>query len=67
MRERLRALAGERRRFGYRRLGWLLTREGHPMNHKKLYRIYHEEKLMVRRRAAANAQSEHGRRSLYPK
>jgi putative transposase len=50
VRERLRVLAGERRRFGYRRLGWLLTREGHAMNHKKLYRIYHQEKLMVRRR-----------------
>ena len=50
MRERLRQLAAERRRFGYRRLGWLLAREGHAMNHKKLYRIYHEERLMVRRR-----------------
>ncbi len=50
IRERLRELAGERRRFGYRRLGWLLAREGHVMNRKKLYRIYREEKLMVRRR-----------------
>ena len=50
VRERLRELAGERRRFGYRRLGWLLAREGHEMNRKKLYRIYREEKLMVRRR-----------------
>jgi len=46
----LRELAQQRRRFGYRRLGWLLTREGHAMNHKKLYRLYREEKLMVRRR-----------------
>jgi putative transposase len=38
--QRLRELAGERRRFGYRRLGWLLVREGHFMNHKKLYRLY---------------------------
>jgi putative transposase len=50
VRERLRQLAAERRRFGYRRLGWLLVREGHVMNRKKLYRIYREEKLMVRRR-----------------
>ena len=50
IRKRLRELAHERRRFGYRRLGWLLTREGHWMNHKKLYRLYREEKLMVRRR-----------------
>jgi putative transposase len=50
VRQRLRDLAAERRRFGYRRLGWLLAREGHVMNRKKLYRIYREEKLMVRRR-----------------
>ena len=50
LRERLRALANERRRFGYRRLGILLAQEGHHANHKKLYRIYAEEKLAVRRR-----------------
>jgi hypothetical protein len=33
VRERLRALAGVRRRFGYRRLGILLEREGMVMNH----------------------------------
>lgn len=48
--QRLRELAHQRRRFGYRRLGWLLAREGHVMNHKKLYRLYREEKLIVRRR-----------------
>ena len=50
VRQRLRELAAERRRFGYRRLGWLLEREGHVLNHKRLYRLYREEKLMVRRR-----------------
>ena len=50
LRQRLRELAAERRRFGYRRLGWLLEREGQVINHKKLYRIYREERLMVRRR-----------------
>jgi len=50
IRERLRELAAERRRFGYRRLGWMLAREGQRLNHKKLYRIYREERLMVRRR-----------------
>ena len=50
IRERLRELAAERRRFGYRRLGWMLAREGHTINRKKLYRIYREERLMVRRR-----------------
>jgi putative transposase len=49
-RERLRAIAAERRRFGYRRLGWMLAREGIVMNLKKLYRLYREERLAVRRR-----------------
>ena len=50
LRQRLKELAAERRRFGYRRLGWMLAREGHALNHKKLYRLYREERLMVRRR-----------------
>jgi putative transposase len=50
IRQRLRDLAGERRRFGYRRLGILLAREGMTMNPKKLYRLYREEGLSVRRR-----------------
>ncbi|MEQ8249555.1 MAG: IS3 family transposase [Alphaproteobacteria bacterium] len=50
LRQRLRALAGERRRFGYRRLGILLAREGWQVNHKKLFRLYREEGLAVRRR-----------------
>jgi putative transposase len=50
IRQRLRELAAERRRFGYRRLGILLAREGMTMNHKKLLRLYREEGLMVRRR-----------------
>lgn len=50
LRERLRALAGERRRFGYRRLGLMLEREGIVLNAKKLYRLYREERLAVRRR-----------------
>src|SRR5262249_41574905 len=49
-RARLRELASERRRFGYRRLHVLLTREGLLMNHKKLRRLYREERLQVRRR-----------------
>lgn len=50
LRERLRALAKERRRFGYRRLHVLLHREGYVVNHKRLFRIYREERLMVRKR-----------------
>jgi putative transposase len=50
LRARLRSLARERRRFGYRRLGLLLAREGLRPNHKKLRRLYREERLQVRRR-----------------
>jgi putative transposase len=49
-RARLRKLAAVRRRFGYRRLHILLDREGSHMNHKKLRRLYAEERLQVRRR-----------------
>ncbi len=50
LRQRLRELASERRRFGYRRLHILLKREGVIVNWKKLYRIYKEERLTVRKR-----------------
>ena len=50
LRERLRHLANERRRFGYRRLYVLLRREGHVVNRKRVYRLYKAERLMVRRR-----------------
>jgi putative transposase len=50
LRERLRELALERRRFGYRRLLILLRREGLTLNHKRLFRLYCEERLMVRKR-----------------
>jgi len=49
-RRRLKDLAAERRRFGWRRLKLLLEREGIRMNHKKLRRLYAEERLQVRRR-----------------
>lgn len=50
LRSRLRELSGERRRIGYRRLHILLEREGWEVNWKKLYRIYREERLTVRKR-----------------
>jgi putative transposase len=48
LRQRMKAIAHERRRFGYRRLHVLLKREGYLIN-KKLFRLYREEKLAVRR------------------
>jgi putative transposase len=50
LREKLRALAQERRRFGYRRLHILLRRDGVLINRKKTQRLYREEGLTVRRR-----------------
>ena len=50
LRGRLKELPSERRRFGYRRLHILLKREGVELNHKKLFRLYREERLTVRRR-----------------
>lgn len=50
VRERMKAIAQERRRFGYRRLLVMLRREGLVVNHKKLFRLFREEKLAVRRR-----------------
>lgn len=50
IRVRMREIAGERRRFGYRRIGLMLERDGITMNHKKLRRLYREEGLAVKRR-----------------
>lgn len=50
VRQRLRELAAERRRFGYRRRHVLLRREGLIANHKRIYRLYREEGLLVRQR-----------------
>ena len=50
IRKKMHEIAGTRRRIGYRRVGILLEREGFTMNEKKLYRIYNEEGLSVRRR-----------------
>lgn len=51
VRARLRVLAAERPRFGYRRLAILLRREEGAINHKRIYRLYRAEGLSVRRRA----------------
>jgi len=48
--ERLKAIAAERRRFGYRRLGLMLRREGIVANQKRVYRIYRDLALQLRPR-----------------
>lgn len=48
LRTRLKELAAERMRFGYRRLTAMLVREGEMANHKRIYRLYREEGLAMR-------------------
>ncbi len=48
LRQRLRELAEQRPRFGYRRLTVLLRRDQFHVNHKRVYRLYCEERLMLR-------------------
>jgi putative transposase len=50
LRERIKELAAERPRFGYPRLHVLLRREGRLYNRKRIYRIYRDEKLQLRRK-----------------
>lgn len=44
IREAMKKVASERRRFGYRRIHVMLDRQGIVMNLKKLRRLYREEK-----------------------
>lgn len=58
LRQRIREIAIKRRRFGQDRIYIVLRREGCKVNHKKVSRIYREEKLSLRlkrrqKRAAA--------------
>ena len=50
LRDAIKRVSRERRRFGYRRIHVMVAREGFEVNHKKVRRIYREEKLPVRRR-----------------
>jgi putative transposase len=52
LRSRLRDLANQRRRFGYRRLFILLREQGEPSGINRIYRLYREEGLIVRKRKA---------------
>jgi putative transposase len=50
LRARMIEIAGEKRRYGYRRVYRRLRREGWVVNRKRVYRMYREEGLAVRRR-----------------
>lgn len=66
VRERLKALAKERPRFGYKRLHVLLRREGCLVNAKRVYRLYREEGLTVRRRRGRRKYAAEARVPLAP-
>jgi putative transposase len=50
LRERLVAAAREKPRWGYRRLQIVLQQSGEQVNHKRVYRVYREAGLLIRRR-----------------
>ena len=50
LRDRMKAISHERRRFGYRPIHVLLRREVVAVNHKRLFRLHREEKLTERKR-----------------
>lgn len=56
---RLQELARQRQRFGYRRLTALLQREGCQVNHKKVYRIYRDSGLAMRRKRRRHSARRH--------
>lgn len=56
--EEIVSIAYTRRRFGYRRIHDLLRRDFPTVNHKKVYRLYHEAGLSVRRRKKAKRPSD---------
>ena len=66
LRNRMKELAHERRRFGYRCLHVLLRREGFGVNHKRLLRMYREERLGVRRRGGRERAMGYGRQCCCP-
>lgn len=57
LRDRLRTHAERWRRFGYRRLHVMLKREGIHVNHKKIFRLYKEEGLDLKRKRSKKLRS----------
>ena len=57
LRLRLKELAESRVRYGYRRLHVLLRREGWPVNHKRIYRLYRLEGLVIRQKTPRRKRS----------
>ena len=55
---RIREIAAVRVRYGYKRIHVLLQREGWEINHKRVYRLYCEEGLNLRRKRSRKRKSE---------
>ena len=66
IRKAMQEIAALRRRFSYRRIGLMLERRGMLMKPKKLYRLYREEGLSVRRRRGRKRAEAHARRCHRP-
>jgi len=66
LRIRLRDLAAARVSYGYRRLHVLLEREGWCINHKRVYRLYTQEGLMMRRKSPKRRFASSSQRSKRP-
>jgi len=64
LRQRLRELASQRKRFGSPRLHIMLRREGLVVNHKRTERLYREEGLALRRKRRRKGAS--GARVILP-
>ena len=66
LRERMNAIAAERRRFDYRKIEIVLQREGFVVNHKRVFRVYRDEGLAVRRRHKRHVRTSAGRWTSSP-
>ena len=66
LKAKLREKAHERRRWGYRRLKVLLEREGMDDNHKRVFRVYQEAGLQVKKRKRRKQRPQRGEKPLAP-
>ena len=67
LRVRLRELAASKPRYGYRRLYVLVRREGRKINHKRVYRVYTDLGLAVRRKRRKRVAQANRRPRLVPR
>ena len=66
LRDAIKRVSRERRRFGRRRIHVMIAQEGFELNHKKVRRICREEKLLVRRRGGGTRALGTGKPMMLP-